>query len=379
MSHAIPHRRPLTAVGLMSGTSLDGIDAAIVVTDGERIERLGAAATTAYPADFRARLRPLLGRRPSVADEAVIDELTERHRDAILSLLQASGTPASAIDVIGFHGQTVLHEPQHHRTIQLGNAQRLANALGRPVVADFRAADVAAGGEGAPLAPLYHLALAQPLERPLAVLNIGGVANVTWIGPGANPEVLAFDTGPGNALIDDWVARTTGRAYDADGALAAQGRIDADKLASWLSHPFFTRQPPKSLDRDAFTGMLQSLDGADAAAGAATLSGFTAGALALAKRFFPAPARCWLVCGGGRHNPTLMRMIAESVGAPVQPVENVGWRGDFLEAEAFGFLAVRSLRDLPLSLPTTTGVAQPQPGGRLFRPRALTTTGADAD
>lgn len=378
MSHDLLDRRLRTAVGLMSGTSLDGIDAAIVVTDGERIARLGEAATTPYPADVRARLRRLLGRPPAASDAAVIDDLTDWHRDAVRDLLRASGLPPAAIDVVGFHGQTVLHEPQLRRTIQLGDGQRLADALGLPVVADFRAADVAAGGEGAPLAPLYHLALALPLERPLAVLNIGGVANVTWIGTGADPEVLAFDTGPGNALIDDWLMRTTGRPYDAEGALAAQGRIDTDRLASWLAHRYFKRQPPKSLDRDAFAGLLQSIDGSEPATGAATLSAFTAQALSLATPFFPAPARRWLVCGGGRHNPTLMRMIAECVAAPVDAVESVGWRGDFLEAEAFGFLAVRSLRGLPLSLPTTTGVVRPQPGGRQHHPRAAATIGAAA-
>jgi Predicted molecular chaperone distantly related to HSP70-fold metalloproteases len=361
-----------TAIGLMSGTSLDGIDAAILTTDGERIADRGAATTIPYPPAFRARLRRLLGRAPDDGDTPVIEELTDRHAEAVTTLLQTAGLSATAIDVVGCHGQTVLHLPREQRTIQLGDAQRLADRLGLPVVADFRAADVAAGGEGAPLAPLYHLALARDLERPLAVLNVGGVANVTWIGPGADPNVLAFDTGPGNALLDDWLLRTTGQPFDAGGALAARGRIDAVRLASWLLHPYFRHSPPKSLDRDDFATVVQSLDGADPAGGAATLSAFTAHSVARAMAFFPAPAQRWLVCGGGRHNPTLMRMIADAVTAPVVAVESVGWRGDYLEAEAFAFLAVRSLRGLPLSLPTTTGVAKPQTGGRWFHPKADT-------
>lgn len=360
--------RPLTAIGLMSGTSLDGIDAALLVTDGERILERGAAATIPYPPEFRTRLRRLLGRSPTVADRPVITELTDRHREAVSALLQTAGMPPEAIDVVGFHGQTVLHEPRRRLTIQVGDGQRLADALGLPVVAEFRAADVTAGGEGAPLAPLYHLAKAHDLERPLVVLNVGGVANVTWIGAGREPEVLAFDTGPGNALLDDWLLRSTGQPFDANGAVAARGRIDTDRLAAWLEHPYFAVQPPKSLDRDDFASVLRSLEGVGTDDGAATLSAFTAHAVALALSFFAAPPHRWLVCGGGRHNPTLMRMIADRVVAPVVPVETVGWRGDYLEAEAFAFLAVRSLRGLPLSLPTTTGVARPQPGGRLFRP-----------
>lgn len=293
--------RPLTAIGLMSGTSLDGIDAAILVSDGVRILDRGAAATIPYPPAFRERLRRLLGRLPDGDAAPVIDEMTDLHRAAVTALLDSAGIAASAIDVVGFHGQTVLHQPRARQTIQIGDGQRLADALGVAVIAEFRAADVAAGGEGAPLAPLYHLALARDLNRPLAVLNVGGVANVTWIGtrigPGISagdvPEVLAFDTGPGNALLDDWILRTTCAPYDADGELAGRGRIDAQRLRVWLEHPYFARRPPKSLDRDDFAAVLQSLHGIDAAAGAATLSAFTAQSLRAAMAFFP------LRCGNG--------------------------------------------------------------------------------
>ncbi len=233
------------------------------------------------------------------------------------------------------------------------------------MVADFRSADVAAGGEGAPLAPLYHAALAASLPKPIAILNLGGVGNVTWIGEAG--EILAFDTGPGNALIDDWVRRHTGAAADVDGALARAGRASAAHVARFLQHPYFTRLPPKSLDRDDFPDALP--DGLSLEDGAATLTEMTAAAVATGCRHFPVPAREWLVCGGGRHNPALMAALARRLGMPVRPVEAVGWNGDALEAQAFAYLAVRSAAGLPLSLPSTTGVPRPMPGGRLFRAR----------
>ena len=378
--------RPLTAIGLMSGTSLDGVDAVLVVTDGRTIATRGAALTVPYPASFRDRLRGLLGRAPEPADAPVIAELTDRHADAAERLLAAAGPASGGVDLVGFHGQTVLHDPAGGRTIQIGDPARLAGRLGIAVVADFRLADVAAGGQGAPLVPLYHAALARDLPKPLAVLNLGGVGNLTWVGADAagtdDAALLAFDTGPGNALIDDWVRARTGRAFDDDGRLAAGGRIDAKRLADWLDHPYFRQPPPKSLDRDAFAHVLGEVQDLDAADGAATLTALTAAAVAAALPFLPAPPRRWLVAGGGRRNPILVRMLAErlsTAGAPVavEPVEAVGWRGDTLEAEAFAFLAVRSVRGLPLSLPTTTGAPHPQPGGRLvLPPRRRTGAGA---
>jgi anhydro-N-acetylmuramic acid kinase len=367
----------VVALGLMSGTSLDGIDAAIITTDGRKVLAIGPAVSVPYPAAFRSRLRRLLGRATEAGDQAVIDELTDRHAQVVERLAQGT-----AVDLVGFHGQTVLHAPAPAAagrpgvTLQVGDPCRLARRLGRPVVCDFRQADVAAGGEGAPLVPLYHAALACDLARPLAVLNLGGVGNLTWIGGDADGEagLVACDTGPGNALLDDWLARTTGAPFDAGGRLAAAGRIDAARLDRWLADPFFGRPAPKSLDRDAFRAVLADLAGgdgrpsADAADGAATLAAFTAAAVARAVALLPAPPRRWLVGGGGRHNRTLMRLLAERLGVPVEPVEAVGWRGDVLEAEAFAFLAVRSLQGLALSLPTTTGVPRPQPGGRLVLP-----------
>jgi anhydro-N-acetylmuramic acid kinase len=357
----MPDAKPLTALGLMSGTSMDGVDAAIVVTGGERVERLGPCLTAPYSPATRERIRGVLGGVGEV--EGVAEEITRIHADAVGELLRREGLAAGEIDVIGFHGHTVLHRPEKRRTWQIGNGALLARLTGIDVVDDFRSADVAAGGQGAPLVPVYHLALAQALERPLAVLNVGGVANVTWIG--ADDALVAFDTGPGNALIDDWMARHTGEPVDRGGATAARGRVQERALYGMLESRFFDRPAPKSLDRDDFSA--DAAQGLSLEDGAATLTAFTAKAVALARDHFPAPARRWLVAGGGRHNATLMRMLAGALSAPVELVEAVGWRGDSLEAEAFALLAVRALRGLPLSLPTTTGAPRPLTGGRLHR------------
>jgi anhydro-N-acetylmuramic acid kinase len=259
----------------------------------------------------------------------------------------------------------VLHEPENGRTWQIGDGALLARLTGIDTVSDFRSADVAAGGQGAPFVPLYHQALAAALaERPLAVLNLGGVGNVTWVGAGAE-ELMAFDTGPGNALLDDWALRHTGRPVDADGRLARSGRVDRAALDALLLHPYFDRPAPKSLDRDAFAST--PVHGLAPEDGAATLVAFTAAAVARARDILPAPPRRWLVTGGGRRNPAIMAALAEALARPVEAVESVGWEGDVLEAQAFAYLAVRSLAGLPLSLPSTTGVARPMPGGRLDR------------
>lgn len=352
----------LWALGLMSGTSLDGVDAALVRTDGIRVLEFGPFRTAPYDAAFRERLRASLGGKGDVA--GVERDLTEIHAAAVKALLREAGREKA--DVIGFHGHTILHAPEARRTWQIGDGALLARQTGIDVVHDFRSADVAAGGEGAPLAPVYHAALAAELERPLAVLNIGGVANVTWIdGPSSAPNLIAFDTGPGNALVDDWVRRHHGRLYDMDGALAASGRVDAGALARLLDHDYFGRRPPKSLDRDTFS--TAHVAGLSAADGAATLTAFTAQAVARAVMHFPAPPRRWLVTGGGRHNKTLMEALAASLSGTVEPVEAARWNGDGLEAQAFAYLAVRSLRGLPLSFPGTTGVERPMAGGVLRR------------
>ena len=352
-------------IGLMSGTSCDGIDAALLKTDGETVAAFGPTLTVAYDDGFRARLRSCLGGGGPIA--AVERDLTERHAAAVRQLLEAAGMQPREIAYLGFHGQTVLHAPDQRRTWQIGEGPLLAELTGIPVVNDFRTADVAAGGQGAPFVPAFHRALAEGLEKPLAVLNIGGVANVTWIGSGAD-QILAFDTGPGNAMIDDWVLQHTGRPVDLDGALAKTGRVDAAAVARFLEHRYFDLPAPKSLDRDDFRAF--ALAGMTAADGAATLTAITAAAVAAARRHFPEPARRWLVTGGGRLNPTLMAALRQRLAAPVDPVEAVGWNGDALEAQAFAYLAVRSVRGLPLSFPTTTGVPRPMTGGKLHRPAA---------
>jgi len=347
------------AIGLMSGTSLDGIDVAMIETDGRDRVIPGAALTLPYREEFRERLRSVLGGEGPVGE--VEKELTRLHAEAVEHFLCEH--PRTAADVVGFHGHTILHLPAERRTWQIGDGALLARRLGLEVVADFRSADVAAGGQGAPLAPLYHAALAATLPRPLAVLNIGGVANVTWIG--GREEILAFDTGPGNALIDDWVYRHTGAAADLDGALARAGAVSAVHVENFLAKPYFDRFPPKSLDRDDFRGALPT--GLSLEDGAATLTEMTAATAAAGTRYFPAPARQWLVTGGGRHNPALMEALGRRLNVPVKPVEAVGWRGDALEAQAFAYLAVRSVLGLPLSLPSTTGVPHPTSGGRLIK------------
>lgn len=357
------------AVGLMSGTSMDGIDAALIETDGETVSRLGPALTHPYDEAFRRDLRDALGHDPLLRPPAndLIRRLTDRHRDAVRTLLGDAGKQPDDIAVIGFHGHTVLHRPDIGVTRQIGDAGLLARETGIDVVGDLRLNDVAAGGEGAPLVPVYHRALAAELEKPLAVLNLGGVGNVTWIGPpenGNGGSLMAFDTGPGNALLDDWMAQKTGTAMDKDGALAAIGAVDEAVLNRLLKNDFFDRLPPKSLDRDDFG--LGPVAGLSAAAGAATLAAFTVASVARAARFFPAPAARWLVTGGGRRNLTIMRGLRHALGAQVQAVEDAGWNGDALEAQGFAFLAVRSLKGLALTYPGTTGVGEPLSGGRLY-------------
>ena len=349
-------------VGLMSGTSLDGIDAALIETDGERVRAFGPSTTFPYPKEFRVRLAASLG-RPSGHD-AVEVELTRRHAEAVRELLSQLPAGHPLPELIGFHGHTVDHRPDEGVTVQLGDGAALARSLGIPVVNDFRGADVAAGGQGAPLAPLYHVALLDDVEFPVAVLNLGGMANLTWVGDRTRP--VAFDTGPGNALLDQWVERRTGRPFDEGGALAASGRVSNDALAGYLADRFFERPPPKSVDRLDFD--LDGVAGLSVEDGAATLVEVTAAAVARAVPHLPQPPARWYVTGGGRHNRFMMARLAARLAAPCNPVEALGWQGDALEAQAFAFLAMRSRRALPLGLPTTTGVPMPTRGGRLHLP-----------
>lgn len=369
----------LRALGLMSGTSMDGIDIALIETDGEHRVIRGEHDSVEYPAGFRDRLRRAMEDARGLTDRSarpgclaeVERELTERHAEAVLTFLSDRAIDAANVDVIGFHGQTVLHRPAQHSdsgvmvrafTVQLGDGQLLASLTGIDVVYDLRAADVEAGGQGAPLVPAYHRALAARLpQRPLAFLNIGGVANVTWIGE--DGRLIAFDTGPGIALLDDWALRHTGKACDVDGALARSGTANKEVLRQYLMHPHFERPVPKSLDRNDFT--LCHVEGLSPADGAATLAELTAAAVARSLSWLPAPPALWLITGGGRRNKHLMELLAWHLEAPVAPVDAIDLDGDSMEAEAWAYLAVRSLKRLPITYPGTTGVTRPLTGGVL--------------
>jgi anhydro-N-acetylmuramic acid kinase len=354
----------LHVIGLMSGTSLDGIDAAWLETDGDSVAVPGPGLTIPYGEAFRVRLGALLGGQAAASEIREVEhQLTVLHAEAVAALIEQAGGARPSL--VGFHGHTILHRPAEGRSWQIGDGALLATLTGIPVVSDFRSADVAAGGQGAPLVPAWHRALASGLDAPLAVVNIGGVANVTWIGTGPD-ALLAFDTGPGNALMDDWALRHTGRPIDEGGALAASGSADMEIVRRFLAHPYFAAPPPKSLDRDDFAHLLpHRLSPGD---GAATLAAITAAAIVRAGVHFPQAPKRWLVTGGGRHNPVLMTALRALLPAPVEPVEAVGWNGDALEAQAFAYLAVRSIKGLPLSYPGTTGVPAPQTGGRLDQP-----------
>lgn len=350
-----------TAIGLMSGTSLDGVDAALLRTDGMRVERTGVALELPYDTATRDLLRSVLGGRGDVPTASRL--LTLRHAEAVAALLERAGLEAGQVDVVGFHGQTIVHRPQEHLTWQIGDGALLAELTGIDVVDDFRSRDIAAGGEGAPLVPLYHAALAamDGVPMPLAVLNIGGVANVTWIGP---ERIVAFDTGPGGALLDDWVLAATGAPFDCGGGLARAGKPAMARVDAALDHQYFARPAPKSLDRDAFAIALEGLSPQD---GAATLVAFTAAAVARGVEHLPLPPERWIVTGGGRRNGALLAALRGRLNVEIAVAEDLGWDGDGMEAEAFAFLAVRSLAGLPLTLPETTGVARPVSGGALHR------------
>jgi len=362
----------LKVIGLMSGTSLDGVDAALLETDGENVVRPGASLTVPYGAATCGQLRGALETALGMTRDAAVPQtileaervLTEAHAQAVKALLEKAGLAAQEIDLIGFHGQTILHRPEQHWTWQIGDGAALAKLTGIDVINDFRSADVAAGGQGAPLMPLYHAALARQsaLASPLVLTNIGGVAQVTYMD---GDTVLAFDTGPGNAPIDDWMQRHTGKPVDLDGALARSGQVNEAALAKMLDNPFFARLPPKSLDRMDF-GMaaVESLSPAD---GAATLAAFTAVSIAKARDHFPKAPATWIVTGGGRHNSFLIEQLKARLGVTVLKAEDAGWDGDAMEAEGFAYLAARSKKGLQLSLPTTTGVTAPMTGGKFWK------------
>lgn len=357
----------MRAAGAMSGTSLDGVDVALIDTDGEAIFGFGASHYRPYSPEERAVLTAVLGRWPGEDLDAAGQVIMEAHVAALRAVEGA--------ELVGFHGQTLAHEPGGRGTHQLGDGAALAEALGLPVVWDFRSADVRLGGQGAPLAPFFHFACARHIgaKGPVAFLNLGGVGNLTWVDPAAaRPEdagaLLAFDTGPANAPINDLVMARRGQPFDAGGRLARSGSVAESALATFLDHEYFRKAPPKSLDRDAFADMSALVDPLDDADAAATLTAMSAAAVQRGMAHCPAPPNRLLVTGGGRHNPVMMERLGAALDCPVAPVEDAGLDGDMLEAQAFAYLAVRVARGLPTSCAATTGVRGAVSGGTLSKP-----------
>jgi anhydro-N-acetylmuramic acid kinase len=364
----------LTALGLMSGTSLDGVDVAMIETDGRRVSALGPSGYRPYTEMERSLLRQALYEAADLPDREArpgcLREaeriVTSAHAEAVAAYTAQHRLRFDDIDIVGFHGQTVLHRPEKKLTVQIGDAQSLAKAIHIPVMYDFRAADVDAGGQGAPFVPVYHRALAQSLdwEGPTVVVNIGGVANITYID---GDTLIACDTGPGNALLDDYMFRWLNQRFDTEGRTAALGKVDAAWINRALQMPFFSVPPPKSLDRNDFASL--KLGDVPPEDGAATLTAFTAAAIARVVPLLPKEPKNWIVAGGGARNLTMLRMLRECLQpATVRAADTLGWASDAIEAQAFGFLAARGLKGLPLSYPATTGVPFPMTGGMIARP-----------
>lgn len=369
MSRAIAKTGVVRALGAMSGTSLDGVDAAVIETDGQAIFGFGPSHYAAYEVAERRQLRAALGKWHGTEVEAATEVVEAAHIKALQGF--------DAVDLIGFHGQTLAHAPRLQGTLQVGNGAALAEALGRPVVWDFRSDDVVMGGEGAPLAPFFHFACAKYIKatEPLCFLNLGGVGNLTYVDPAfEHPEepgaLLAFDTGPANAPINDLMQARLEQPFDAGGRIAATGTVETGALELFLAEPYFAKMPPKSLDRNDFSEMIDLVTELSDADAMATLTAMCAASVAQGLEHCPTPPSQVLVTGGGRHNPVLMEMLRVSLDCSVKPVEDVGLDGDMLEAQAFGYLAVRVARGMPTSCPGTTGVRACVGGGVVSVPEA---------
>lgn len=343
---------------------MDGIDVALIKTDGFYILEEGPFLTIPYEDSFRDSLKATIDGKQEIASTEKM--LTLKHAHAVAKLLKMSNVSEPDIDIIGFHGHTISHKPKEKHTLQIGDGSLLARTTNIDVVNDFRSADITAGGQGAPLAPIFHKALIDKSQLPAIILNIGGVANITWIGVEDN-ELLGFDTGPGNALLNDWIAKHTNAPYDIDGQIAAKGNVHRGILSKLLSHKYFSTPPPKSLDRDDFkifsNQFLSELSTED---GAATLSAFTVQSIGKAIQSICKPCKTCVVVGGGRHNRTIMKGLKENILSRVITGDNFGWSGDAVEAQAFAFLAVRSRLNLPISFPGTTGISHPISGGVFY-------------
>ena len=362
--------KKIKALGLMSGSSLDGISAAVITTDGVDVYDVGRTVSVPYDDDIRERLHHLIGHKPETPEQeaefnALEADLTKAHAEVALDVM---GYTDDEIDVIGFHGHTMLHEPTNRYTYQLGDGQLLANITGVKVVNRFGNADILAGGQGAPLVSSFYAALVNDLEKPIAVVNIGGITDLTWVGD--NGELIAFDVGPGNAPVNDWVRRHAGQQMDYDGKLAITGKVNSKVLNNLMRHKFFAQVPPKSIDRDVFKDKLEHLEGLSLEDGAATATAFIAEAIAYSSALYlPFMPKKVILCGGGAKNPTLVRFLRQKMeGVEIVTAGQLGMRPDTMEAQAFAFLAARRLYCLPISFPTTTGVKDPIVGGEIHTP-----------
>ncbi len=353
----------MIACGMMSGTSLDGVDVAIIETDGHSIKNFVENRYISYPESFRQKLRALLGKK-DINEEivAVTKELMDFHAEVFLGMKNHA-----CVDVVGIHGQTLFHQPKSPlspaKTWQIVDPEYLQSRIHKTIVYDFRSEDIRQGGEGAPLVPIYHHALFKHHPHPIAIINIGGVANMTWI-EGNVPQMTAGDTGPGNALMNDFLERRTGKIFDDQGKIASTGSIKESLLHAWLDHPYFHKSFPKSLDRNTFSSILRDLESISTEDGMRTLLEFTVQTIS---NSFPMIPKNIYVCGGGRHNQYLMQRLQELSPCPVSRIEDAGFHGDFIEAEAFAFLAVRVLKNLDTSFPKTTGVKHPTCGGAVLK------------
>ena len=363
--------KALTVIGMMSGTSFDGIDAAVITTNGVKIHSLGETYMSSYSEVLRKKIRVLTNRQHSIRILMDIEnEIAIEHARVVKDLLKKANLKSSDIDLIGFHGQTIYHDPAKRKTLLVGNAALLAELTKINVISDFRSRDIAAGGGGAPLVPFYHQAVCRSLKKPVVVLNVGGVANVTYID---NNHLLAFDTGPGGALLDDWIHERTKRDFDDDGKIARLGVPHDALLESFMRKKFFSEKPPKSLDRNKFKSIMRELAHLTTEDGAATLTYLTARSVCEAQKFFPKKPHKWIICGGGSKNSLLMDILKKQYGLDIVNIGDLKVFGktsvspDFVEAQAFGFLAARSYYHLPLTTPTTTGVREEVSGGAFYR------------
>ncbi len=365
--------KKIKALGLMSGSSLDGISASVITTDGVDVYDIGRSVNVPYDDDIRERLHHLIGKKPDTPEleadlKALEADLTKAHAEVVLDVIDYIG---EKVDVIGFHGHTMLHDPKNHYTYQLGDGQMLANITQTKVVNRFSKADILAGGQGAPLVSVYYAALVDDFDKPVAVVNIGGISDLTWVG--GNGELLAFDVGPGNAPVNDWVRRHAAMQMDYDGKLAVTGTVNGKVLANLMRHKFFAQVPPKSIDRDIFKDKLEHLEALSLEDGAATATAFIAEAIAYSiALYLPLTPKQVILCGGGAKNPTLVRFLRQKLEEiEVLTAGQLGWRPDTMEAQAFAFLAARRLYCLPISFPSTTGVLEPVVGGEISLPQTF--------